>query len=92
MRVVVACRAALLGDRPALRVTVRDSGPGFDPEPRRHAFEPFQTSKAKGTGLGLAIVKRIVDAHGGTIAIDDSPEGGAITLTPPGAAPRKRFP
>jgi signal transduction histidine kinase len=82
-RVVVVCRGALLGNRPALRVTVRDNGPGFDPEQRRHAFEPFRTSKPKGTGLGLAIVKRIVDAHGGTIAIDDSPEGGVITLTLP---------
>jgi two-component system, LuxR family, sensor kinase FixL len=83
VRVVVVCREALLGDRPALRVTVRDNGPGFNPEQRRHAFEPFHTTKAKGTGLGLAIVKRIVDKHGGTIAIDDSPEGGAITLTLP---------
>lgn len=83
VRVVVVCRGALLGDRPALRVTVRDNGPGFNPEQRRHAFEPFRTTKAKGTGLGLAIVKRIVDAHGGTIAIDDSPDGAAITLTLP---------
>jgi two-component system CheB/CheR fusion protein len=83
VRVVVICRGTLLGDRPVLRVTVRDNGPGFNPEQRRHAFEPFQTTKAKGTGLGLAIVKRIVDAHGGTIALDDSPRGGAITLTLP---------
>src|SRR5262249_32701957 len=32
VRVVVVCRGALLGDRPALRVTVRDNGPGFNPE------------------------------------------------------------
>ncbi len=83
VRVVVVCRGALLGDRPALRITVRDNGPGFNPEQRRRAFEPFQTTKAKGTGLGLAIVKRIVDTHGGTIAIDDSPEGAALTLTLP---------
>jgi PAS domain S-box-containing protein len=83
VRVVVACRGALLGGRPALRVTVRDNGPGFTPEQRRHAFEPFRTTKAKGTGLGLAIVKRIVDTHGGTIGIDDSPEGAAVTLTLP---------
>ena len=83
MRVVVVCRGALFGDRPALRVSVRDNGPGFNPEQRRHAFEPFRTTKAKGTGLGLAIVKRIVDEHGGTIVIDDSPDGAEITLTLP---------
>ncbi len=83
VRIAVVCRGALLGDRPALRVTVRDNGPGFNPKARQHAFEPFRTTKAKGTGLGLAIVKRIVDAHGGTIAIDDSPDGAAITLTLP---------
>jgi two-component system, chemotaxis family, CheB/CheR fusion protein len=83
VRVGVVCRGVLLADRPALRVTIRDNGPGFNSEQRQHAFEPFRTTKAKGTGLGLAIVKRIVDAHGGTIAIDDSPKGAAITLTLP---------
>ncbi len=83
VRVVVVCRGALLGERPALRVTVGDNGPGFNPEQRRHAFEPFRTTKPKGTGLGLAIVKRYVEAHGGTIAIDDSAAGAAITLTLP---------
>ncbi len=83
VRVVIACRGTLLGDRPALRVTVRDNGPGFNPEQRQRAFEPFHTTKPKGTGLGLAIVKRIVNAHGGTIAIDESAEGAAFTLILP---------
>ena len=76
-RVAVSCQEVLQGERPALRVTVRDNGPGFTPEQREHAFEPFHTTKAKGTGLGLAIAKRIVEAHGGTIAVEASAAGGA---------------
>jgi signal transduction histidine kinase len=83
VRVVVSCREARLGDRPALRVCVRDNGPGFTPEQRRQAFEAFYTTKAKGTGLGMAIVKRLVEAHGGSIAIEESAGGAAIGLTLP---------
>jgi signal transduction histidine kinase len=39
-------------------------------------FEPFFTTKAGGTGLGLSIVKRIVEGHGGTIAVTSLPESG----------------
>lgn len=83
-QIVVACRDAVVGDRPGLRITVRDNGPGLPPQQRQHAFEPFRTTKPQGTGLGMAIVKRIVEAHGGTIAVDEGTEGGAsITFTLP---------
>jgi signal transduction histidine kinase len=83
-RVTVTCRAAAVGDRPGLHVTVRDNGPGFTPDQRARALEPFFTTKATGTGLGLAISRRILEAHGGTLAVgqDDGP-GGAIDLTLP---------
>jgi PAS domain S-box-containing protein len=84
VRVTVACGPAELGGRPAVRVAVRDDGPGLSEEQKRRVFQPFFTTKVKGTGLGLAIVKRIVEAHGGTVAVGDAPTGGAeIVFTLP---------
>jgi len=61
---------------PGLLLTVNDDGPGVKPELLERIFEPYITSKTRGTGLGLAIVKRIVDQHGGSIHIDNLPDGG----------------
>jgi PAS domain S-box-containing protein len=83
-QVEIHCEPAELGGRPALRVAVRDHGPGLGPEQRQRIFEPFFTTKAKGTGLGMAITKRIVEAHGGLIAVGDGAGPGAeITITLP---------
>jgi signal transduction histidine kinase len=60
-----------------LVVTIDDSGPGIPPDLRSRIFEPFFTTKASGSGLGLPIVNAIVTQHGGSIAIADSPLGGA---------------
>jgi len=62
---------------PAVRVAFHDSGPGLKPEQRERVFEPFFTTKAQGTGLGLAIAKRIVEAHGGRIAVGSNNMHGA---------------
>ena len=45
-------------------------------------FEPFFTTKASGTGLGLAVVKRIVEEHGGAVAVRTEP-GSGTALRPP---------
>ncbi len=56
----------------------RDDGVGMTEEVRRQAFEPFVTTRTGGTGLGLAVVYAAVSEHGGTIAIDNAPEGGTV--------------
>ncbi len=71
----VTCR---LGEAPGtVEVLVDDGGAGIPQEIRDRVFEPFFTTKAKGSGLGLPIVHAIVTQHGGTIAVEDAPEGGA---------------
>jgi signal transduction histidine kinase len=65
------------GEDGAAAVAVEDTGPGVDAETRRRLFEPLITTRAGGTGLGLALVKRIVERHGGTVAYDERPGGGA---------------
>jgi two-component system sensor kinase FixL len=74
VEITVRCSAAQLDGQPALRVTVRDNGPGLNAEQRQRIFEPFFTTKTKGTGLGMAIAQRIVEAHGGQIAAG-TPDG-----------------
>jgi len=52
---------------PLVRVEIRDSGNGIDPETAERMWRPFYTTKTRGTGLGLPIVKKIIEAHGGRI-------------------------
>lgn len=58
-------------------VSVIDSGPGIPPESQQLVFQPFYTTKDTGIGLGLAVCRTIVNAHGGRLWVDNTPEGGA---------------
>ncbi len=60
-----------------VELVMRDTGEGMDTVVRKRALDPFFTTRPSGTGLGLAIVARVVDAHGGTLAIHS--ERGAGT-------------
>ena len=59
-------------------VAVVDRGSGIDPKLRDTIFNPFVTGKPHGVGLGLAIVAKIVDEHGGKIAVESEPAKGSI--------------
>ena len=82
---VIMIETQRVGDHVAL--TVVDNGPGFQGGLLEQAFDPYVTTKPKGTGLGLAIVRRIVEEHGGTVEVDNAPQGGArVRITLPAAA------
>ena len=67
-----------------LIVEFRDSGTGVPDKVLPKIFSPLVTTKAKGMGMGLAICKRIVDAHGGTIAVESTVgEGTTVTVVLP---------
>lgn len=62
-------------------MVVSDNGPGFPKQEIANAFDKFYRlphSKTGGSGLGLSIVKGFVEAHGGTVILENSENGGAI--------------
>jgi two-component system nitrogen regulation sensor histidine kinase NtrY len=59
------------------RIIVEDNGKGLPASLRDRLTEPYVTTRAKGTGLGLAIVKKIMEDHGGELALEDREGGGA---------------
>jgi len=71
-------------------IEIRDNGLGLPPEHRHRLTEPYVTTRAKGTGLGLAIVRKIMEDHGGALALGDTrdTDEGAV----PGAVVRMVLP
>lgn len=66
-------RAAALAE-----ISVIDRGSGIEPRHLESIFNPFFTTKPEGVGLGLAIVSKIVDEHGGKMAVESEPEKGSV--------------
>jgi len=68
----------------AVRVSVRDHGTGIPANARERVFEQFFSTKSQGVGMGLAIVRSIIEAHSGTITVEDTDGDGAqFTFTLP---------
>jgi two-component system, NtrC family, nitrogen regulation sensor histidine kinase NtrY len=67
----------LRDDGATVTIIVEDNGRGLPQEGRDRLTEPYMTTRSKGTGLGLAIVKKIMEDHGGQLALGDREGGGA---------------
>jgi two-component system sensor histidine kinase MprB len=72
-------------------VRVRDHGNGVDPEDLPYVFDRFYRGASargrQGSGLGLAIVRQVAEQHGGSVSVDNDPDGGAVfTMRLPGVA------
>ncbi|HLK48835.1 MAG TPA: ATP-binding protein [Bryobacteraceae bacterium] len=61
-----------------VEISVIDRGQGIEPKDLGSIFNPFFTTKPTGVGLGLAIVSKIVDEHGGKIAVESEPGRGSV--------------
>ena len=62
-------------------VSIRDRGPGLPEDVRRRLFEPHVTTKVGGSGMGLFLARQlVVGMHGGTLEVNDHPDGGTIAV------------
>jgi signal transduction histidine kinase len=69
---------------PEILVTVKDSGPGLDPERFDHLFDPFFSTKPHGLGIGLTVSRSIIEAHSGRLwARANAPRGAIFQFTLP---------
>ncbi len=75
-------RARLEETKTEYAIVVNDDGPGIPDADRARVFEPFvrletsRNAETGGTGLGLTLVKAIAEGHGGSIELENRPEGG----------------
>jgi len=71
----------------SIEIHVIDTGPGIEPAKQAEIFRPYVSGRQGGTGLGLSIARRIVEEHGGTLALrSDVGQGSDFVITLPPAA------
>jgi signal transduction histidine kinase len=85
-----SARVTVQRDAGSAVIRIHDSGPGIAPDQLQKVFEPFyriETSRSRdtgGTGLGLTIARNIAQQHGGSLTLENHPDGGLeATLTLP---------
>jgi signal transduction histidine kinase len=88
--IVEAGPSVTLGDRPAVRIKVTDTGIGIKPDDLRTLFQPFRqldtglARQHEGTGLGLAICRRLTELLGGEIHAESAwGAGSTFSVTLP---------
>jgi signal transduction histidine kinase len=70
------------GEGDEVRVAVRDSGIGFDPQSAERMFDAFHTTKPGGLGMGLSISRSIIESHGGQLwALPNDGPGATFQFT-----------
>lgn len=72
-----------LTDSSRVLITVRDNGPGFDPDILARALTPFATTKHEGLGLGLALARSTAETHGGQLVVESTGGGASVSFTLP---------
>jgi signal transduction histidine kinase len=80
-----------IAEQPSVCLMFIDTGKGMTPEVAAKAFRPFFSTKPGGSGLGLATTRKIIEAHGGTIALQSEPDRGTkftilLPIHPPAEA------
>lgn len=70
-------------DANTVRIVLKDTGPGVTEEKRQQVFLPFFTTRPAGIGIGLPFCRRVIEAHGGSITLDDTARGASFTIDLP---------
>jgi len=88
----LAVRATAAEGGRTVRLTIEDRGSGIAPADLPRLFEPFfrgRDARGRGFGLGLSLVHRVVDDHGGRLAVRSEPgQGTTFTIDLPAVPPR----